>query len=155
GTVPSDGNRVVASLTTPVAGAVGFTKVAPPTIANHRVVGAITVVAPQASPAAPLQLSMSIDVSTVPASVPLASLVVLRDGVAVPVCRAPTPTSVAAPDPCITSRSRSGNVVHVSIRTSRGSTWSLTRPLVDRVSAGTDTTIDTPIATARATYLPR
>lgn len=55
--------------------------------------------------------------------VALADVGILRNGVPVPDCSVAGVTGQATPDPCIGQRSRTGDVVSLSVRTSHASTW--------------------------------
>lgn len=147
GTQPTAANKLIAEVTTPNAGTVSFTKVASPSLAGYRALAAITITAPAASAAQPLQLRFRVDVSTLPASLPLGAISVVRDTSPAREC---TSTTAATPDPCVLRRARTGNVLELTVLTSTASTWTLARPFVQRVF-GDDRTASA-VAVSRTTY---
>lgn len=147
GTVPSSSNKLVAEVTTPVAGTVSFTKTGGTAVAGHRLLGGMTITAPAATAANPLKLRFSVDASSVPSTLPVGSVAVLKDKAEVADCEG---SSAASPDPCVLSRSRSGDVVTVTVLTSTASPWSLTRPTLQRIS-GKDR-ITSAVAVSRSSF---
>ncbi|MCU1484756.1 MAG: protease-like protein [Actinomycetia bacterium] len=130
GSDPTPTNKLIVSVTTPVAGTVSIAKTAGTTTAGYRNLAAATVSAPVASASSPLRMTFAIDVSTLPDSLPLRSLTVLRDATPATDC---TNTTTAAPDPCIVSRTRSGDAVTIVVLTTHASSWTIARPVVQRL----------------------
>jgi uncharacterized delta-60 repeat protein len=131
GTQPSSTNKLVAEVTTPVAGTVSFTKTGGTAVAGHRLLGGMTITAPAGTAANPLKLRFSVDASSVPLTLPVGAVAVLKDKAEVADCEG---SSTAAPDPCVLSRNRTGDVITVTVLTSTASPWSLTRPTLQRIS---------------------
>jgi uncharacterized delta-60 repeat protein len=134
GTVPSLGNELIASVTTPVAGVVTFAKGDGTAVAGYRTLAGMTITAPTASAAAPHRFTFQLDASTIPDGLPLGGIEVLKNDVPVVRCASAT---VAAPDPCVLSRSRIDDVYAVQVLTSTASTWKLTRPVLQRIAGAT------------------
>lgn len=147
GSTPTTSNRILVSVTTPVAGSVGITKTTSSTVTNFRFLAGATITAPTASVANPLKLVFSVDVSTLPSGLPATGVTVLRDGTAASDC---TSTTTAAPDPCVLSRSKSGSALTITVLTSKASTWTLGRPVVERIFG--DDRIQSAIAVSEASF---
>lgn len=147
GTQPSSTNKVVATVTTPKTGPITFAKVDAPVAAGFRTASAVTITAPAATAAEPLRLTFTVHASAFPSGLPPAAVAILRDGVDVADC---TGTTVAAPDPCVLSRTRSGDVFTISALTSAASTWTMARPVVERLSG--ETRIASAIAASRSIF---
>jgi len=117
---------VAAAVTTPVAGAVSITTSSatdtPP--GGYSLLGEqVQITAPQAAAGDPLVLAFRLDGSLLPAGVAPADVAVFRDGVLVADCTG----AGAVPDPCIASRTMSGDDVVLVVRSSTASRWNLGR----------------------------
>jgi uncharacterized delta-60 repeat protein len=130
GAVPTTTNPLVVSVTTPVAGSVAIVKNAGTVPVGSRGLGGVTITAPTATVAAPLQLEFDVDVSTLPDSLPLRSIVVTRDSTVAVDC---TSETAAAPDPCVASRTRNGDAASIVVLSTHASAWTLSRPIVQRI----------------------
>lgn len=116
----------VASVQTPVAGDI---TISPVTVPNP--VGSneflffnrqYDIVAPAASVQTPLQLSFTVDASEL-GGLPVANLQVFRNGIVAADCTDPV---MAAPDPCVASRTTlPGGDAQITVRSSHASIWSL------------------------------
>jgi hypothetical protein len=78
-------------------------------------------VTPDATAAAPIVISFAVDVSVIPPGQSAATIVVRKDGVVVGPCTGPG----ATPDPCVASRTTSGDDAVLTVHTSTASDWDL------------------------------
>ena len=150
GSTTSPQTPFVTSVTTPNAGAVSIDQsVAPPVPASgFAVVGQLVIIqAPSATAAAPLVLVFRVDASQIPIGADPQTVVMLRDGAAVPNCTGAA--GVADPDPCVASRVVLGDgAVEITVLTSStaagphgllaharataaASVWSVALPAID------------------------
>jgi uncharacterized GH25 family protein len=116
---------VETSVTSPIAGTVEIRE-SPitrlPPSGSTFLAQQVTITAPLATATEPLFIELALDASRVPAGENEETLAVFRDGAFVAPC---TATSGATPDPCIASRTRVGDDVVVTARSSRGGTWNV------------------------------
>jgi uncharacterized delta-60 repeat protein len=147
GAAPTAANPVVVAVTSPVAGQVSITKSAGTAPAGSKALGGATITAPASTASAPLLLQFDVDVSTLPDSLPLRTLAVTRDTTEAADC---TSTTVAAPDPCVLSRSRTGDTVTIRVLSSHASAWTIQRPVLQRLFG--DDRILSSIAISKASY---
>jgi hypothetical protein len=141
---------MTAEVTTPVAGPVTFTEVTDiPAITGYRPIAQMQITAPTATAAEPLRLTIDADVSDVDVGVPLASLAILRNGTPVGTCQT---TITASPDPCIVSRTVVGDDMTVVVLTTAASTWTVARPVLERVAPAATATDDGAIAIAASEH---
>lgn len=146
-TVPTATNDVVASVTTPTAGVVKFTKEKGAAVAGYKMISGVTITAPAGTAAAPLRLEFALHVGSMPATLPIGSVVVLRNGVAVEPC---TTATTATPDPCVAHRVRNGDVMRINVLTSTASTWQFARPVVQRIAGASR--VESAISASRSTF---
>jgi len=111
------------SVTTPNAGQVSIQQgVATGTVTNYQLLQQqLTITAPDATAAAPLQLTFTLDSSLVGSTDP-ATIAVLRDGVPVAACA--NGSGQANPDPCLASRTTlTGGDLRLVVLSSHASRW--------------------------------
>ena len=132
--MPTLSDPLLAFVTSPVAGNVTFAKTdggAAP--AGFSALGfGIVITAPTASAANPLVLNFELDAAALPAGTPASAVTVFRDGTPIADC-APG-SSGATPDPCVQSRTLSGGLLDLVIRSSHASTWTFAVSHADRLS---------------------
>ncbi len=122
------------ALTSPVAGTIVVQSAAADGLsADIEVLGtAFDIEAPAASPTDPLVLVFSLDASALPPGAEIATLEVLRNGVAVADCTGGP--SLASPDPCVLERIAMGDGVQITVLTSRASSWAVVARGLDDVA---------------------
>ncbi len=126
GATPFD--PVETSVTSPTAGSVTIQEMpaALPPPSGFQFIGQqVNVSAPAASPGNPLVIVFRLDGSIVPSGENQETIQVFRNGVLVPACTGGP--GVAAPDPCVSSRTLVGNDVQLTVLSSTASVWSLGR----------------------------
>jgi uncharacterized delta-60 repeat protein len=147
GASPTAANPLVVSVTTPVAGTVSLVKGAGSAPASARSLGGVTITAPTASASAPLRLKFDLDVSALPDSLPARSITVTRDTTVAGDC---TSSTVADPDPCVVSRTRTGDTLSITVLSTHASAWTLSRPIVERIFG--DDRVLSSIAVSQASF---
>lgn len=146
-TVPSPSNEIVATVTTPVSGVVTFDKGDGTAVAGYRTIAGVTIAAPAATATAPLRIEFAIDVSEMPDQFPIGGLDVLRNDTPVLPC---TTAAAAIPDPCVLSRSRTGDALTIEVLTSAASTWKFARPVLQRIAGASR--VESAIAVSQTTF---
>lgn len=157
GATPSD--PVVAGVTTPVAGTVSIdaTGTGGPPPDGYGILGqVVTISAPAATAADPLQLLFRIDASTVPMGDDPSTVVVFRNGVAVVDCN--DASGQASPDPCVFDRALlPDGDIQLVVLTSEASEWivGVPGPVLGPATGpdgplpvGTTATVQAPVADA-------
>lgn len=119
---------VETTVTSPNAGTVDVAESADwaPATNGYQLFGLqIQITAPAATTAAPLVLTFRIDESRVPTGVAVADIIVFRNGTSIGECPGST---VASPDPCISSRTIVGDDFEITALTSAASEWTFGLP---------------------------
>ena len=80
------------------------------------------IVAPAGTVNSPLQLTFELPTSALPSGVPASGVTVFRNGIPIADC-ATQPSTIAAPDPCVASRTVVGPVLTLVVLTTHASTW--------------------------------
>jgi peptide/nickel transport system substrate-binding protein len=123
------GDPLQAAITTPNGGDVAVTSGSTASdVSGYQLLGnELAIEAPDASAAAPLQLSFTVDAAALAAAgVTTDTVEVLRNGVAISACTANDGT--ATPDPCISARTTDvDGDAHITVLSSHASTWSFAR----------------------------
>lgn len=117
---------VEASVTSPGGGAISIEKVpASSNLPGFDVLGTeFDISAPPATPGSPLTILLSLDASAIPAGATPSTIVVFKNGAAVPDCTGIPGT--ASPDPCVSSRVfGAGGDIEITVLTSTASVWLL------------------------------
>ena len=125
---------LTATVATPGAGAVSITTApvsAPPPDGWTFLGRELQVSAPPATAAEPLTLTFRVDGSLLPVGPAPADVAVFRDGARVAGCAG----AGAAPDPCVASRTTSGDDLVLVVRSSHASLWNLGAPAVSAAPA--------------------
>jgi uncharacterized delta-60 repeat protein/uncharacterized repeat protein (TIGR01451 family) len=120
------GDPVETTVTSPNAGTVtiletSVTDTAPPSFRFFD--RQVSITAPPATPADPLELVFRIDASVVPSGEDESTIQLFRDGVLVPPCTGGP--AEALPDPCVSGRARVGDDVEITVLSSAASDWTL------------------------------
>jgi virginiamycin B lyase len=143
-TSPED--PVGSSVTTPLAGTVTIDEVSTttPTPTGYSLLGQeVEITAPDASAEEPLVLEFRLDASLLPSGADEASVQIFRDGAPIADCD-PDAGTAAHPDPCVASRTVTGDGVEFTVRTSRASTWNFgvvdTTPPETTIASGPSST---------------
>jgi hypothetical protein len=122
---PSAGDPVGVSVTTPNAGAVSISSLAPtraPPTGFALLGRQVQISAPAASVTAPLRLVFTVDQSLLPPGDTQAMVSVFRDGVRIVDCV--DASGSANPDPCVASRdTTAGGALRFTVLSSHASTW--------------------------------
>jgi cysteine-rich repeat protein/probable HAF family extracellular repeat protein len=130
GTGTSAGAPAQAAVTSPSGGAITITRSADPLGGSGvSVLGtSFHITAPTESPTSPLVLVFDVDASVIPPDEDDTTIVVLKNGVAIPACTGPA--GEASPDPCVTSRTAlAGGGAEFTVLSSDASDWSFGVPL--------------------------
>jgi uncharacterized delta-60 repeat protein len=148
-TAPTASNEIVANVTTPVAGVVTFAKGDGTAVTGYRTLAGVTITAPTGTPQAPLRFTFALNVASMPDDFPLGGIDVLRNDVPVQPCLSATAT-VASPDPCVLTRTRTGDVLTFAVLSSSASTWKFARPVLQRIAGASR--FESAIALSKTTY---
>jgi hypothetical protein len=127
---PTPAVPMITSVQTPTGGTVTVAQSAnattPPPSGYSLLGREVEITAPDATVAHPLRLTFTLDASAIPAGTTPGTVTVFRDGAPAGECPG---SSVASPDPCITSRQTiAGGDLVITALSSHASTWNLAAP---------------------------
>jgi hypothetical protein len=128
GGAPTPDQPTQSQVTSPTAGTVSITESdTPADPSGYAVVGSQYVIsAPPASVEQPLQLAFLVSAASLPGGEDKDTLTIFRDGVAIGPCT--DGSGQASPDPCVASRTQSGDTITVTVLSSHASAWTVAVP---------------------------
>ncbi len=132
GGTPNDANPLIINVSTPKGGSISIDETPPDTnISGYKIlnVGA-TITAPAATTSDPLKVTFQVFDGKLPNGYYGSDLTVFRDGSPVADCDTP---DVAAPDPCVASRTTENGVTTIVVLSSHASTWDVEAANVGRI----------------------
>lgn len=150
GTVPSAANPVVVSVTSPTAGTVSITKSATPTtLPGYLPVVSVDITAPVVNASTPLKLVFQYYLGTLPDGALPTDARIFRDGAVIAACPGST---VASPNPCVTSSTVKDGVATFVVLSSHASQWQVQARQVGRL--GGANRYATAVAISQAEFAP-